>query len=99
MLPFIGFENIKIQDFRLTKACSITTFHIVQVVAVFRQKLGVCGVECKPVATGLELRGATVALPVLVARVRVGVETIVVRTLEVLLCKYWNNKTRSQEEV
>lgn len=88
-----GFENITFQDFRLTKACPITAFNIVQVVAVLRQKLGVGGVECKPVAAGLELSGATIAFPVLVARVRVGVEAIVIRTLEVLLSQYWNKQT------
>jgi hypothetical protein len=54
MLPFCRFrqynESVSVW---LTKACPVTTVDIVQVVAVLRQKLGVCGVECKPVATGL----------------------------------------------
>jgi hypothetical protein len=88
-----GFENIMIEDLRLTKAWSVGAVNIVKVVAVLRQEFGVGGVEGKAVAAGLELRGATVAFPVFVARVRMRVETIVVRTLEIILSQYWNKET------
>ena len=72
----------------LTKSCPVAAVNVVQVIAVLCQELGVGGVESQSVATGLEFRGSAVTFPVLVARVTVGVESIVIRALEVLLSQY-----------
>ena len=72
----------------LTKSCPVAAVDVVQVIAVFCQELGVGGVECQSVATGLEFRDSAVAFPVLVARMMVGVESVVIRALEVLLSQY-----------
>ena len=72
----------------LTKSCPVATLNVVQVIAVLCQELGVGGVECQSVATGLDFRHSAVAFPIFVARVTVGVESIVIRALEVLLSQY-----------
>jgi len=72
----------------LTKSCPVAAVDVVQVIAVLCQELGVGGVEGQSVATGLEFRDSAVAFPVLVARMTVGVESIVIRALEVLLSQY-----------
>ena len=76
----------------LTKSCPVAALDVVQVVTVLCQELGVAGVECQSVATGLEFRGSAVAFPVLVARVTVRVEPVVIGALEVLLSQHCNTK-------
>lgn len=56
-----------------------------EVVAVLGKVFGVGRVEGEPVAAGLQLGGAVVTLPVLVARDVVGVEAEVVWAFEGLL--------------
>lgn len=72
----------------LTKSCPVAAVDVVQVIAVLCQELGVGGIEGQSVATGLDFPDSAVAFPVLVARVTVGVESIVIRALEVLLSQY-----------
>jgi hypothetical protein len=78
----------------LTEPRPVAAVHVVQVVAVLREELGVAGVEGEAVAARLELGNGAVALEVLVARVRVRVEAVVVRALEALLGQGCN-RTRS----
>lgn len=65
-----------------------------QVVAVLSQVFGVRGIEGKTVAASLELSGAIVALPVLVAGDVVGVETEVIGAFEGLLADRCKEKIR-----
>jgi hypothetical protein len=69
----------------LTETRPVGAVHVVQVVAILRQELGVSGVEGQTVAARLELGDATVALEVLVTRMRVRVEPVVVWALEAVL--------------
>ena len=79
----------RVADVRtLTKSCPVAAVDVVQVIAVLCQELGVGGVESQSVATGLEFRDSAVAFPVLVARVTVGVESVVIWALEVILSQY-----------
>jgi hypothetical protein len=69
----------------LTETRPVAAVHVVQVIAVLRQELGVGGVECQSISARLELRDAAITLEVLVIRMRVGVEAIVVGALEAVL--------------
>ena len=64
---------------------ALAAIDVVQVVAVFREELAVRRVERQTVAARLQFGGVVVALPVLVARLVVRIETVVVWAFEVFL--------------
>jgi hypothetical protein len=69
----------------LTETRPVTAVHVVQIVAILRQELGVGGVECQSISARLELGDAAVALEVLVTGMSVRVEPVVVWALEAVL--------------
>lgn len=87
--------SLSISTKGLTQLIPVSTVHIVQVVAVLLEVLGVCVIESQTVSTSLQFRSAVITLPVLITRQGVGVETVVVRTLEVIFLCARCNKTRT----
>lgn len=74
---------------------ALAALHVVQVVAVLGEELAVAGVERQTVTARLQFRHVVVALPVLVARYMMRVESKVIWAFEaVLTARTWNEQAK-----